>query len=279
MRGLISGIKRMEIHDGDGMRTTVFFKGCPLKCIWCHNPESISFEKQTAFFKEKCINCGLCKNERNEKTSLYCPTNAIVTFGEEYDVDTLTEILAQDKVFFENSGGGVTLSGGECLAQPAFAVNLAKKLHEKDISVYIDTCGFVKREVLEKIIPYTDKFLYDLKAIDADVHKKCTGHDNKIILENLKFLSDKGCKIEIRYPLVKGYNDQECRKIGEFLKDLKGITKVKVLQYHSFAGSRYEALDMTNTLPLIETTYKDVQNATEVLKNYGLNAINGIDED
>ncbi len=279
MRGLISGIKRMEIHDGDGMRTTVFFKGCPLKCIWCHNPESISFQKQTAFFKEKCINCGLCKNERNEKTSIYCPTNAIVTFGEEYDVDTLTEILSQDIAFFENSGGGVTLSGGECLAQPEFAIALAKKLSEKGVSVYIDTCGFAKRDVFERIIPYTDKFLYDLKAIDADVHKKCTGQDNTIILENLKFLSDKGCKIEIRYPLIKGYNDTECEKIGHFLKDLRGITKVKVLQYHSFAGSRYEALGMENTLPKTETTYEDVQNATDILKSYGLNAINGIDED
>ena len=224
MNGLISGIKRMEIHDGDGLRTTVFFKGCPLKCLWCHNPESISFEKQTAFFKEKCIKCGICENKRNEETAELCPTGAITTFGIEYDANTLAEILAEDKAFFENSGGGVTFSGGECLAQSEFAVSLTENLHKKGISVYIDTCGFAKREVFEKIIPYTDKFLFDLKAIDADVHKKCTGKDNTIILENLKFLSDKGCKIEIRYPLVKDYNDQECRKIGEFLKDLKGIT-------------------------------------------------------
>ena len=103
MNGLISGIKRMEIHDGDGLRTTVFFKGCPLKCIWCHNPESISSEKQTAFLKEKCINCGICKNEKNEQTSLSCPTDAIVTFGKEYDIDTLAEILLEDKAFFKVS--------------------------------------------------------------------------------------------------------------------------------------------------------------------------------
>ena len=179
---------------------------------------------------------------------------------------------------FKNSGGGVTLSGGECLAQPEFAIALAKKLYENDISVYIDTCGFAKQEVFEKIIPYTDKFLYDVKAIDPDVHKKCTGQDNKIILENLRFLSDEDCKIEIRYPLVKGCNDTECTKIGEFLKNLKNITKVKVLQYHPFAGSRYNALGMPNTLPQTNTTYDDVENAVKILKSYQLNAVNGIDE-
>lgn len=276
MKGLISGIKRMEIHDGDGLRTTVFFKGCPLKCIWCHNPESILFEKQIAFFKDKCIHCGICKNERNDKTAESCPTGALFIYGKEYEVDELVETLLQDKAFFENSNGGVTLSGGECLAQPDFAVALAKALNEKGVGVYIDTSGFVKSEIFEKIIPFTDKFLYDIKAIDAKVHKKCTGKDNKLILENLKFLTESKCEVEIRYPLVKGYNDGECDKIGEFLCGLKGITKVKVLQYHSFAASRYKALDMINTLPDTETTYRDVENAVETLKKYRLNAVNGI---
>lgn len=279
MRGLISGIKRMEIHDGDGLRTTIFFKGCPLKCIWCHNPESISFEKQVAFFEEKCIHCGICKGEHNEKTSLSCPTDALVLYGEEYDADTLVNEVLKETSFFVNSGGGVTLSGGECLAQPEFAIVVAKSLYEKGISVYVDTCGFVKREVLQKIIPYVDKFLYDIKAIDTEVHKKCTGMDNELILENLKFLSEMNCEIEIRYPLVKGYNDGECERIGEFLRDLKGIVKVKILQYHSLAASRYQALGMTNTLPDTETTYDDIERAVKILKNYGLNAVNGMIED
>ena len=108
MKGLISGIKRMEIHDGDGLRTTVFFKGCPLKCIWCHNPESISFEKQVAFFKEKCISCQLCKWERTPKTAKSCPTSAIVLYGEEYETDALIEEIMKDELFFRNGGGGVT---------------------------------------------------------------------------------------------------------------------------------------------------------------------------
>ena len=279
MKGMISGIKRMEIHDGDGLRTTVFFKGCPLRCIWCHNPESLSFEKQVAFFKNKCVSCGICENKRNEKTAESCPVNAIEVYGREYELDELVEILLQDEEFFKNSGGGVTLSGGECLARPDFAVALSRKLYERGISVYVDTCGYVKREIFEKIIPYTDRFLYDIKAIDGRVHKKCTGKDNRLILDNLKFLCDEGCKIEIRYPLVIGYNDFECENIAKYLSGLRGIIKVKVLQYHRFSASRYEALGMLNTLPNTQTTLQDVENAVKFLKSYGLNAVNGMLDD
>lgn len=279
MKGMISGIKRMEIHDGDGLRTTVFFKGCPLRCIWCHNPESLSFEKQIAFFKSKCISCGICKNERNEKTAESCPVNAIEVYGREYEAEELVEILLQDEAFFKNSGGGITLSGGECLAQPDFCVELAKLLHERDISVYVDTCGYAKRETFEKIIPYTDKFLYDIKAIDATVHEKCTGRHNRLILDNLKFLCEKGCKIEIRYPLVVGYNDTECENAAKYLSGLQGITKVKVLQYHSFAASRYEALGMFNTLPDTQTTLYNIEAAVNIFKSYGVHAVNGMRED
>jgi pyruvate formate lyase activating enzyme len=279
MTGIISGIKRMEIHDGDGLRTTVFLKGCPLKCIWCHNPESISFNKQIAFFKNKCISCGICKNERNEDTAQRCPVSAIEVYGREYEAEELAQILLQDEVFFKNSGGGVTLSGGECLAQPDFCIALAKLLYERSISVYVDTCGYVKREIFEKMIPYTDQFLYDIKAIDATVHEKCTGRQNRLILDNLKYLCNKGCKIEIRYPLVKGYNDLECEDIAKLLSGLQGITKVKVLQYHSFSASRYEALGMFNTLPDTKTTSYDIEAAVNIFKSYGLHAVNGMRED
>lgn len=279
MKGMISGIKRMEIHDGDGLRTTVFFKGCPLMCIWCHNPESLSFEKQIAFFKSKCISCGICKNERNEKTAEECPTSAVEIYGKEYGVEELVDILLQDEAFFKNSGGGITLSGGECLAQPDFCVALAKLLHERDISVYVDTCGYVKRETFDKIIPYVDKFLYDIKAIDATVHERCTGKENDLILENLKYLCDEGCEIEIRYPLVMGYNDRECENIAKFLSGLQGITKVKVLQYHSFSASRYEALGMFNTLPDTQTTSYDIEVAVNIFRSYGVHAVHGMRED
>ena len=218
-------------------------------------------------------------NAGNEKTAESCPVNAIEVYGREYEAEELAQILLQDEVFFKNSGGGITLSGGECLAQPDFCVALAKLLHERDISVYVDTCGCVKRETFEKIIPYVDKFLYDIKAIDATVHERCTGKENNLILDNLKYLCNKGCKIEIRYPLVKGYNDLECEDIAKLLSGLQGITKVKVLQYHSFSASRYEALGMFNTLPDTQTTSFEIEAAVNIFKNYGLHAVNGMQED
>lgn len=279
MKALISGIKRMETHDGDGLRTTVFFKGCPLKCVWCHNPESISFDKQIAFFGHKCIRCGACKNEINESTAEGCPVGALLVYGREYGLDELLDTVLKDKAFFADGGGGVTLSGGECLAQPEFAIAFAKALYDRGISVYIDTCGHVSRKIFERIIPYTDRFLYDIKAIDPEVHRKCTGHDNRIILENLRFLCEKGCKTEIRYPLVKGLNDGECDSIARFLSGLSNIIKIKVLKYHSLSASRYEALGMENTLPKVETTAEDVACAVNILKGYGLNAVNGLLDD
>ena len=278
MKGVISGIKRMEIHDGDGLRSTVFFKGCPLRCIWCHNPESISFERQVAFYKHKCISCGMCKGEKSERTAGGCPTSAIEAYGREYEVDELVGILLEDAPYFKN-GGGVTLSGGECLAQADFAVALARALHEKGIGVYVDTCGYVRGEVLREIIPYTERFLYDIKAVDADMHRKCTGKDNRLILDNLQLLCDEGCDVEIRYPLVVGYNDRECESIARKLCGMRGILRVKVLQYHDFSASRYEALGMENTLPDTETTAEDVERAVEILRSYGLHAINGMRED
>ena len=296
MKGIITGIKRLAVHDGDGLRTTVFFKGCPLRCVWCHNPETYSYKKEIAFYSAKCIGCNFCVDEcaygaltkdlydedkcvQCLKCTEVCPTDARSICGIEYEAEELADKILADEEFFRNGNGGVTLSGGECLSQPEFATELAKIFFDRNISVDIDTCGFVKREILEGIIPYTDVFLYDIKAIDTDVHKKCTGKDNEMILDNLRFLSESGCKIEIRYPLVMEYNDGECEEIGRFLKDLGGITKIKVLKYHSFAKSKFEAIRIKDTLPKTETTYDDVEKAVKILRSFGLNAINGIDGD
>lgn len=275
MEGIITAIKRNAVHDGDGLRTTVFFKGCPLKCVWCHNPEGISRQPQIAKFDHLCIGCGQCGGQKTAEAAKTCPADAMVHYGQPRTVEQLLPVLLQDKPFYDNSGGGVTLSGGECLAQPEFAGALAKALTEQGVRVNIDTCGFVARSALDGVIPYADTFLYDLKAIDPDVHQRCTGQDNAIILENLEYLCSRGCKIEIRYPLVMGYNDTECEKIGAFLQDKPGIIKVKVLQYHDFSASRYEALGMENTLPKVTTTSKDVENAVALLKRFGLNAVSG----
>lgn len=272
MTGMITAIKRSAVHDGDGLRTTVFFKGCPLKCIWCHNPEGISREIQIAKYDHLCIGCGSCGGQRTRETAGSCPAGALVCYGKPQTVEELLPILLQDKVFYDNSGGGVTLSGGECLAQPEFAAALAKALTKNGVRVNIDTCGFVSRSALERVIPYTDTFLYDLKAIDPQVHKRCTGQENTVILENLRYLSDQGCRVEVRYPLVMGCNNEECEKIGAFLQDMPGIVKVKVLQYHNLSASRYQALGMENTLPHTVTTREDVAQAVLSLCRFGLNA-------
>lgn len=296
MKGIITGIKRLAVHDGDGLRTTVFFKGCPLRCIWCHNPETYSFNAEMAFHHAKCIGCNSCveackcgaltKESYNKNVCIEChecvdacPTNARTILGEEIEATELVNKILQDIEFFKNGNGGVTLSGGECLMQIDFAVEVAKLLCEMGISVDIDTCGYVKRECFERIIPYTDVFLYDLKAIDNNIHVRCTGKDNDIILNNLKYLSESDCKIEIRYPLVMGYNDGECEKIGNFLKGMKGITKLKVLQYHSYASSKFDALGIKNTMPDTITSIEDVDFAVTKLRSFGLNAINGSKED
>lgn len=292
MKALISGIKRMEIHDGDGLRTTVFFKGCPLKCVWCHNPESISFSKQLAFFKEKCIGCNSCLSACGENVLLDrtppfaacsfcmncvndCPANALIAYGKEYDLDSLLSLVLQDEPFFKNGQGGVTLSGGECLAQAEFTIAFAQKLFEKGVSVNIDTCGYVKREIFERVLPFTDTFLYDVKAFNGALHAALTGKNNDLILNNLQYLSDTGAKVEIRYPLVTGLNDTECTDIAKFLSNLH-ITKVKILQYHRFAGSRYEALGYKNTLPNAETTRRDIDKCVKIFQSYGVNAISGM---
>ena len=273
VKGIISGIKRMEIHDGEGLRTTVFFKGCPLRCIWCHNPESISFGRQVAKFDVKCAACGSCRGEVSEKTAAICPTEAITVFGREMSVEELLCELMPDKPFWDRSGGGVTLSGGECLAQPDFARLLCSALWERGVSVLIDTCGYVDRSAFDGVLPYVGGFLYDLKAVDTEVHRRCTGRDNGRIISNLRYLKSRGARLFIRYPLVMGYNDGECESIGRLLCDLGGVEEIKVLRYHSLSASRYSALGMECTLPDTVTAEEDVIAAVERLKAMGLNAV------
>lgn len=268
--GRISGIKRFAVHDGNGIRTTVFFKGCPLRCVWCHNPESIEYGAEQAYFSHLCHHCASCLGEQ-------CPFGTRVVYGEQVDAETLSERLLADRPFFEASHGGVTLSGGECLTQPDFALALAKRLHTEGISVDIDTCGYVPWQVLEATLPYTDTYLYDIKAIDADVHLRCTGRDNALILENLKKLSERRAKIEIRIPFVTGYNDGEIEKIGAFLSRIGGISRVKVLAYHDFARSRYAALGKPDSMPQTKAEPQAIRHAVSLLREYGLDAVSGAD--
>ncbi len=269
MKARIFEIKRFAVHDGDGIRTTVFFKGCPLKCVWCHNPEGIGFEPQLAYYQSKCIDCGECISvcptgahsmnqehfyERGKclscgKCTEVCLGNALTFYGREMSVDELLTILLEDKEFYDNSGGGVTLSGGECLCQADFCADLLRQLKANEVHTAVDTCGYVPTDFLDKVMSYTDVFLYDLKAYDDDAHVKCTGHSNQKILKNLKYIDASGKQIEIRIPYVPKYNSDQIVKIAEFIKELKNVTKVRLLPYHNYAGSKYNALDMKNTLP------------------------------
>ena len=295
MNATVVDIKKFAIHDGDGIRTTLFLKGCPLKCVWCHNPESISFSPQLSYIEKKCIGCGECVSvckvgahgistdghtfDRTKCVSCgnceeACLGEALKLYGRKMSVDELLPILLEDKSFYESSGGGVTLSGGECLMQPEFCAEILKKLKENGINTAVDTCGFVNKHSLDMVIPFTDVFLYDLKAIDEDVHKKCTGQTNKIILENLLYLDEKGAKIEVRYPYVPEMNADQCEKIADLLCKLKNLTKMRVLPYHSFAGSKYDAVGMENTMPQVEMpSGEKMKEINEYFKSRGINVV------
>lgn len=282
-------IKRFAAHDGDGIRTTVFFKGCPLKCLWCHNPETLSPKQQLAFYGHKCVMCGKCAEVCSlhslssgthtidkEKCVLcgrcaeVCPQSAIEIFGTEMTVDEVCAALIKDKSFYDESGGGITLSGGECLLQSEACREILKEMKHCEINTAVDTCGFVAREAIDRVMPYTDTFLYDIKAIDVDVHKRCTGQPNGLILDNLMYIDKSGAKTEIRIPYVPGYNDNQIDKTGSFLAQLKNIIGVRVLPYHNYAASKYAALGIEDTLPKTLPSEAEISKAKDILKNYGI---------
>ncbi len=254
-KGIVFDIQRSSFVDGNGVRTTIFLKGCNLKCKWCHNPEGIDKSIQMLYHKDRCTDCGkcvqICPNDTKSctlcgKCTVFCPNDAKEICGKEYTEAQLLEIALKDKSYYEASDGGVTLSGGECLLQINFVEALLKLLKENGIKTAIDTAGNVPYEFFQKIIPYTDTFLYDIKCIDESLHIEGTGYSNKLILDNLKRLSkDFGGKIVIRVPIIGSFNDtnEEILKIRGFLSNIN-YSKIELLPYHNMAQGKALALGM-----------------------------------
>ncbi len=249
--GIIFDIKRFAIHDGTGIRTTVFLKGCPLNCWWCHNPESQSF--------------GINNSELREG------------IGPKISVKELVEEIEKDTIFFDESNGGVTFSGGEPLSQAIFLKNVLLECKKRDIHTTLDTSGHVNPEVLKNMVEYVDLFLYDLKVIDDEKHKRYTGVSNQLILANLKLLSDLGCKIIIRIPIIPGINDgdEDIKQFIQVLKDLK-IQRIDLLPYHQIAEHKYHRLGLAykmenisepseDSLTRIRDTLKSVKYSNQII--------------
>jgi pyruvate formate lyase activating enzyme len=229
---------RYSIHDGPGIRTTVFFKGCPMSCKWCHNPESLELKPQSFFNPQKCINCGHCANDKN------CPAGARETIGYEISVPELMKEINKDRLFYEQSGGGVTFSGGEPFFQEKFLLSILESCKEDYINTAIDTSGFCDTAVIMKAAETADYFLFDMKFMDGEKYKKYCGVPNDIILENLKCLSETKTKILIRIPVIPTVNDDmsEMTAIFEFIKDFKNIKGVNLLPYHNIQADKYKKI-------------------------------------
>ena len=248
MTGRIFNVEHGSFVDGPGLRTAVFFKGCHMRCAWCHNPESQSPQTQLMVYRDKCIGCGACHCEK-EKCDLcgvcvsHCPVSARELTGETVTVEAVMEYIREDRPFYGDCGG-VTFTGGECMLQPDFLEALLKNCKTEGIHTAVDTAGDVPWEVFARILPYTDLFLYDVKLMDPQSHKKYTGVWNYRILENLRQLLTAGAKVWIRVPVIPGINDgaQEREAREAFLRNLPRAEKVEYLPYHSMGENKYPAL-------------------------------------
>ena len=263
-KGLIYNIQRFSIYDGPGARTVIFFKGCNLHCRWCHNPESISAAKQLMAYPEKCIGCGECflrcpqhahsigedgvhRVDRDRCTTCFecvdhCYAEALASVGQEVDAAYLTEAIMTDLLYYQNSNGGVTFSGGECMLQIGFLKEMLTVCKQESIHTAVDTAGHVDWRYFERILDVTDLFLYDLKAADSEVHKRLTGVSNERILANLKNLSDLHQRIHVRIPLIPSANDREIEGMAKILTGLS-VEQVTVLPYHKLGVSKNLSLD------------------------------------
>ncbi|MDP7596292.1 MAG: glycyl-radical enzyme activating protein [Pseudomonadales bacterium] len=296
IKGIIFDIKKFAIHDGPGIRTTVFFKGCPLRCWWCHNPEAIQPGAELVWFENKCIKCGECIKACEEgahelladgtrvlhrdRCTLcgdcveVCYAEALVMEGREVTVEEVMVELRKDIPFYENSGGGITLSGGEPTFQHEFALAILRQCHSEGLHTAIDTTGQTRWEIFERMLPYTDLVLYDLKQMNSTSHKQLTGVPNERILANLARISDSGVAIEIRMPIIPGINDDrdaiECA--ARYLTDVDTITRVVLLPFHKLGEAKYSRLDRDayRLKELVPPEESRMQEIAEWVRHYDL---------
>jgi pyruvate formate lyase activating enzyme len=265
---VITNIQGYSIHDGPGIRTVVFFKGCPLSCKWCQNPECLSGIPQIGFIKLLCKGCGKClkvcpnnaictdKDKHRIDYSLCnscgkcaenCLYGALVLYGKSMTVDDVWNEVRRDKIFYESSKGGVTVSGGEPLLHPAFVRALFDLCHGEGINTCIETCGSVKQDSIKEVLPVTDHFLFDLKHMDKEIHKANTGMTNNMILENAAFVVQNSADVIFRNPLIPGINDTESNidATAQFLKSLgEKALRLELMPFHRMGKDKYSALDM-----------------------------------
>ena len=269
---MIFNIQKCSIHDGEGLRTLVFFKGCPLKCPWCSNPESQSYQKDIMETMNRCIGCGACRNicptgaigknyiiERNlcahcMQCTDVCYAEAKRVAGRDITTEDLYKEIEKDKPFYQIYGGGVTFSGGEPLTHPNDMGAIAKVCHDSGINVCLESCGFGSFEIFKKDLPYIDSMFMDIKIFDPVKHKEIIGADNAVILDNIRRIAEYGIPITIRTPIVPGYtdDDENIRDIAEFIRTLPNVKDYELMRYHNFGMSKYNALGRAYALREIE---------------------------
>jgi pyruvate formate lyase activating enzyme len=269
---IITNIQGFSIHDGPGIRTVVFFKGCPLSCQWCANPECLSGTPRIGFVRSLCTSCGKClevctnnairhgEGEHRIDYSLcrscgncakQCYYGSLVRYGESMTLAEVWDAVRRDKLFYNNSGGGVTVSGGEPLSRAEFVRELFELSRQERIDTCVETCGFVDSEALLKVIPVTDHFLFDLKHMNSNVHQEYTGQRNDQILRNAALLVDRGADVVFRQPLIPGVNDSiwNIEATARFLAGLgKNAARLQIMPYHKMGESKYRALHLSNAL-------------------------------
>jgi glycyl-radical enzyme activating protein family protein len=250
VKGRIFDIQRYSIHDGGGIRTIVFLKGCPLRCKWCCNPEGQHYnvEKMTLGGKEKIV-------------------------GQDVTVGEIIDIVERDRIYYRRSGGGLTLSGGESLTQPDFAVALLKTAKERGINTAMESTGFADFSVISRYLPYLDLYLMDIKHMNSAKHKEFTSQPNELILENAKKITDAGARLIVRTPVIPTFNatKEEIGEIAKFASSLKGVTQMHILPYHRIGTDKYKGLNRDYSLTGIEPPSKELMNELlEVVNSYGL---------